>query len=223
VARISSYLRGSPYYVAAGIALLCSGVFLLINRFRPGLLVYGLLFIATALWSVVEVGLSLWGLLPRLGILAVLAMILLVLETLSAPRREGKRVSRNLTTRCLSIIPIVVTLLLILGTAFRDLKTDMAPYSIVSSSSYKPSGTVDEGVLAGEWSNYGRTEGGERFSPLEQITPANVKGLKVAWTYHTDGLPAKGENGEKGDERQFNFEATPLKIGDRLGRVHTTF
>src|SRR5690349_5998990 len=35
-----------------------------------------------------------------------------------------------------------------------------------------------------EWPTYGHDPGGMRFSPLTEITPANVGQLKVAWTYH---------------------------------------
>jgi quinoprotein glucose dehydrogenase len=35
-----------------------------------------------------------------------------------------------------------------------------------------------------EWPTYGHDPGGMRFSPLKQITPANVGQLKVAWVYH---------------------------------------
>src|SRR6266481_2080544 len=35
-----------------------------------------------------------------------------------------------------------------------------------------------------EWPTYGHDPGGMRFSPLTQITPANVSQLKVAWVYH---------------------------------------
>src|SRR6476646_3715011 len=35
-----------------------------------------------------------------------------------------------------------------------------------------------------EWPTYGHDPGGIRFSPLTQITPANVGQLKVAWVYH---------------------------------------
>ncbi|HWY65008.1 MAG TPA: PQQ-binding-like beta-propeller repeat protein, partial [Rhizomicrobium sp.] len=35
-----------------------------------------------------------------------------------------------------------------------------------------------------EWPTYGHDYGDTRYSPLSQITPANVAGLKVAWTYH---------------------------------------
>src|ERR671924_232777 len=35
-----------------------------------------------------------------------------------------------------------------------------------------------------EWPTYGHDPGGMRFSPLTQITPANVGQLQVAWVYH---------------------------------------
>ncbi|HWE48707.1 MAG TPA: pyrroloquinoline quinone-dependent dehydrogenase [Bryobacteraceae bacterium] len=37
----------------------------------------------------------------------------------------------------------------------------------------------------GDWPNYGRDAGGTKYSPLNQITPANVNKLAVVWTYHT--------------------------------------
>jgi quinoprotein glucose dehydrogenase len=37
---------------------------------------------------------------------------------------------------------------------------------------------------AGNWPVPGRDPGGTRYSPLTQITPANVTRLKVAWVYH---------------------------------------
>jgi quinoprotein glucose dehydrogenase len=38
-----------------------------------------------------------------------------------------------------------------------------------------------------EWPTYGHDAGGMRFSPLKQITPANVARLKPAWVYHMKG------------------------------------
>jgi quinoprotein glucose dehydrogenase len=35
-----------------------------------------------------------------------------------------------------------------------------------------------------EWPTYGHDAGGMRFSPLTQLTPANVGSLKPAWVYH---------------------------------------
>ena len=37
---------------------------------------------------------------------------------------------------------------------------------------------------ANEWPTYGHDKGGMRFSPLTQISPANVSKLGVAWVYH---------------------------------------
>ncbi len=39
-------------------------------------------------------------------------------------------------------------------------------------------------AAANDWPTYNRDHGGTRFSPLTDITPANVATLDVAWTYH---------------------------------------
>src|SRR5579863_8895300 len=50
-----------------------------------------------------------------------------------------------------------------------------------------------------EWPTYGHDSGGMRYSPLKQITPANVSNLKIAWTYHLKPenyvAPAGGRGG----------------------------
>src|SRR5579863_7757575 len=57
---------------------------------------------------------------------------------------------------------------------------------------------------ASEWPTYGHDAGGMRFSPLKQITPANVAKLAPAWTYHLK------PEGSPGGLRA--SEATPLVI-----------
>lgn len=60
----------------------------------------------------------------------------------------------------------------------------------------------------GEWTAYGHDPLGSRFSPLTQITPENVSGLEVAWTYRT---------GDTTHARQpTKFEATPLMVDGTL-------
>src|SRR5580658_7910718 len=53
-----------------------------------------------------------------------------------------------------------------------------------------------------EWPTYGHDSGGMRYSPLKQITPANVSNLEVAWTFHLkpEGYvaPAGGRGGRGG-------------------------
>ncbi|HET9985870.1 MAG TPA: pyrroloquinoline quinone-dependent dehydrogenase, partial [Longimicrobiales bacterium] len=62
-------------------------------------------------------------------------------------------------------------------------------------------------AAAREWPAYGRDAGGSRYSPLDDITPANVARLRVAWTYRT------GEAGvEVGSDRGTSFEATPVVV-----------
>jgi quinoprotein glucose dehydrogenase len=70
--------------------------------------------------------------------------------------------------------------------------------------------------LKTDWPNYGNDSGGARFSPLTEITPANVGRLKVAWTYHLNPMP-----GEKlpplpnGRQRRLPYStATPIVADD---------
>lgn len=55
------------------------------------------------------------------------------------------------------------------------------------------------------WSTYGGDPGGTRYSPLTQISPANVDRLQVAWTFRTGEL-GKGVT----DWTRSAFEATPI-------------
>lgn len=43
---------------------------------------------------------------------------------------------------------------------------------------------------SGDWPTYGHDPGGMRFSPLKDITAANVANLKPAWTYRMQAPPA---------------------------------
>lgn len=72
------------------------------------------------------------------------------------------------------------------------------------------SGEVDyTGPTAG-WEHWGGTQAGTRYSPLTQITPANVKRLRVAWEYHIGNLKRPGP-------MQFPaVEATPILAEGRL-------
>ena len=55
------------------------------------------------------------------------------------------------------------------------------------------------------WSTYGGDPGGKRYSPLTQISPANVGALQVAWVFRTGEL-GKGVT----DWTRSAFEATPI-------------
>jgi quinoprotein glucose dehydrogenase len=80
---------------------------------------------------------------------------------------------------------------------------------------------------ANEWPTYGHDPGGMRFSPLTQITPANVARLEKAWVYHmkpaagaaapVDDAPAgppqgQGRGGRGSGSGFASGETTPLVI-----------
>jgi len=75
-----------------------------------------------------------------------------------------------------------------------------------------------------DWPTYHRDAGGTRFSPLDEITPANVSKLQVAWTYHmkppsATPLPPSSDAGEETPMRRSRFipsEATPLVVNGRM-------
>ncbi|WP_292456906.1 membrane-bound PQQ-dependent dehydrogenase, glucose/quinate/shikimate family, partial [Mesorhizobium sp.] len=60
------------------------------------------------------------------------------------------------------------------------------------------------------WHFYGRTPFGQRYSPLDQITPDNVAKLQPAWTYRTGDVKGPDDIGET------TYQVTPLKIGNAL-------
>lgn len=61
-----------------------------------------------------------------------------------------------------------------------------------------------------QWTYYGHDEGGQRFSPLDQINRTNVNKLHPAWTFRTGDIyvPAHG--------RPPAFEGTPLFVDGTL-------
>jgi len=62
---------------------------------------------------------------------------------------------------------------------------------------------------ADQWPSYGQNAGSTNFSPLDQITPANVATLQRAWTFNYGG--GTDEQGDRG--LSFRWEVTPLIIG----------
>jgi PQQ-dependent dehydrogenase (methanol/ethanol family) len=72
----------------------------------------------------------------------------------------------------------------------------------------RPSGAWTQNMPAGQWSVTGLDYGLSRFSPLKQITTANVANLKAAWSFSTGTLRG--------------HEGNPLVIGNVM-YVHTSF
>ncbi len=77
----------------------------------------------------------------------------------------------------------------------------------------------------GDWPTYGHDAGGARFSPLAQITPANVAQLKPAWTFHMrpEAAPATVQpEGEAAAAQRQAEGAGPARPGARFSGSETT-
>jgi quinoprotein glucose dehydrogenase len=62
------------------------------------------------------------------------------------------------------------------------------------------------------WEHWGGDRGGTRFSPLSQITPANVGNLVRAWEFRTGDLDSRAPEVMK----RTKFQATPLFVEDSV-------
>lgn len=192
-------LGGSWYYLLAGLGLVLAGA-LLIARRSAALWVYAALVAGSLAWAVWEVGFQWWELAPRGGLIVLLGLWLLtpwVMRGLDRARWRGAGA------------PLALSLVLALGVAGYSLTTP-APLERSGSLPTADAPAPDGGVPAGEWHAYGRTWLGQRYSPLDQITTANVDRLEVAWTYHT------GDVRRPTDPLETTYEVTPLKVGDLL-------
>ena len=182
-------LGGSPYYLLAGTVLVACSLFVF-RCHESALWIYGTLLLVTTLWSLWEVGPNFWALMPRLVFFSVVGFCLLIAFGFSA--------AASLSSRFFLLISLVVAL----GTA-------VAP--LLLRSSVEGPGISSTSSIAGsaeDWSSYGNRNS-NRYSPLREITRANVDELEVAWTYHT-GL--YGPDGK----RRAGLQLTPLMVDNIL-------
>ena len=196
-------LGGSIYYLLAGLGLLASG-YLLIRGNPSGAYLYLLVFALTIVWALWEVGLDPWALVPRVVGPAVLAILALLVLPLLAPRRWTWLKAGGAAVGVLVLL--LVGILVSPGYMTRD-TVGQPPMlaAAMADPSLMPVGS--------DWPAYGGTYSARRFSPLAQITPANVGKLERAWTYHTGDLPPPNPTDIQDN---YGAETTPLKVGDSL-------
>ncbi|WP_315923816.1 glucose/quinate/shikimate family membrane-bound PQQ-dependent dehydrogenase [Mesorhizobium sp. SP-1A] len=189
---------GSWYYLIAGIALLVNA-WLLYRRSMSALWVFAAIVLATLVWAVWEAGFDWWSLAPRGGVLVLIALWLL---TPWIWRRLAGRDGRA---------PLILAVLASLAVAGYSMSADSYDLAGVLPTD-KAAATPNLGgdFPAGEWHFYGRTQFGQRYSPLDQITVDNVATLQPAWTYRTGDI--RGPN----DVIETTYQVTPLKVGDTL-------
>jgi quinoprotein glucose dehydrogenase len=193
-------LGGSPYYVAAGLGLLVAG--LLLWRLRiAGVAVYALVFVGTLVWALWEVGLDGWGLVPRLVGPAVLMVLALGAAAGLAAGSSLARAARVGPWVFLAAAVAFGAFVYAVGGTGGAAPLPKAEFSMNDPS------LMSAGA---DWPAYGGTYAARRYSPLAQITPANVGSLQPAWVFHTHDLPSAFA------AKTYGAENTPLKVGDSL-------
>ncbi len=189
-------LDGSWYFVLAGIALVVSGVLIVRGRVC-GAALFGATLLATGLWALWEVGLQFWPLVSRLFAMAVGGLVVALSVPLMTERAGYRR--QGLIVSAVLVVGVVATAI----SAFFP-KNVIAPTEIAAAPT-----PVDKSAPLPDWSAWGANNHGLRFGALDDITPANIKDMKVAWTARTGELPKSTGAGAEDQN-------TPIQIGDTL-------
>ena len=191
-------IGGTPFYALMGLGLLATAITLFMNK-KIALSLYALLMWIVLAWMIYEVGFDKWQWIPRGDIIGVIGLWL-ALPWVVRPlyKNEGRRFHPFLGTTVILIVALVV------GMMFYDPLPQAG-----NITTQRQSGDTD--VAGSDWTAYGGTTNGLRFSSLKQITRDNVSKLDVAWTYHTGDV----RDAEK-DATEYTFEATPLKVNNSV-------
>ncbi|WP_223878700.1 membrane-bound PQQ-dependent dehydrogenase, glucose/quinate/shikimate family [Phytobacter sp. SCO41] len=198
-----AFIGGSPGYLLFGCGFLFSGVLLWRKRLA-GVWIYLFTFVLCVIWSLWEVGLDGWQLMPRLLLPAVLGVwvsmpwVVRPLTRSAPARRNGSAIA-------------LVYVVAIIGIFWSGWQISDARFVHHQPFPAEKTTALTDGEK--DWKYYGRTAEGQRYSPLAQITPANVAQLKLAWRFDSGDVMQKGED-KAG--REFNLEVTPIKVGNAL-------
>ncbi len=197
-------LGGSLYYAVAGLGILITGALLLVRR-RSALWVYAAVLIGTLIWTVSDIGFDWWPLAARGDVVFPLGLWLLT-PWITRSLGHGATPSSMAATLPLwvGVVAGAAVLVVGLGSNYHEINGTM----LQARSGATPQ--VSDGQPDEDWRAYGRTQFGQRYTPIAQITPANAKDLKVAWTFRTGDLPGKN------DPIETTFEVTPIKVRDTL-------
>ncbi|MCE9650509.1 MAG: glucose/quinate/shikimate family membrane-bound PQQ-dependent dehydrogenase [Parvibaculum sp.] len=194
-------LGGSLFYIIIGLAFIGTGI-LLLSASAWALWLHAATVLVSLAWALWEVGLDWWALAPRGDVTVMMGILLAlpwVVRSLTLP--DISKRNSGWMALCASLV---------LSIAVGLFAMTKSPHDISGTLPERTAAVADDGVPPGEWPAYGRTYAGDRYSPLNQITPQNVKQLKTAWTFHTGDI--RGPS----DPVESTYEVTPLKVGDSL-------
>ena len=197
-------LGGSWYYVIAGLALVFSAVALWLRN-PVSLFVYAALVAGSLVWAVIEVGMDWWALAPRGGLIVLLGVILLAALYRRRPAGEAGlwRVGGALLGASL-----VASVAVAIGAMVSDPHVITGSVPEAEATELPPS---EAAVSPDEWIAYGRTVGGSHYSPLAEVTAANVGRLTKAWEYRTGDI-----RNPDVDPEETTYEVTPTMVDGLL-------
>ena len=193
---------GSPAYSIIALVVLATSV-LLFRKRKSALTLYALLMWGILLWIISEVGFDKWQWIPRGDVFALLGLWL-ALPWVVRPLYQADPTANPRRFHPFLGGTVAVMMVIVLAVMFYD------PIP-VKGKIENPVATRSADAAGNDWVAYGGTTNGQRFSSLDQINPGSIKKLSVAWEYHTGDLrdPAK-------DAGEYTFEATPLKVNNRV-------
>ena len=198
-------LGGSWYYLLAGIAFLATAI-LIFLRNPLAFWVYGLTILASLVWALWEVGFDWWQLGTRGGLIVLLGLWML----LPWVRKPLVANARDETVAKGAAWPTAIAAAVAIVVAGVSLTTDPHAISGELPGARNSDAASAETVPAGEWHAYGRSEKGQRYSPLDQINTDNVANLELAWQARTGDMKVPN------DVVETTYENTPLMVNDTL-------
>jgi quinoprotein glucose dehydrogenase len=201
-------LGGTIYFLLAGLLLVAGAGCVLLRRHRPGIALLILAVLVTLVWSLLEIGgkgwLPAWGfdLAARMGLITGLVLGAF-LAFLFWQTRAGSLWRRG----AMAVLLVMLLAPVVLVAAMWE-RTE-ASAEQAGRQPLLPAGAepVDAG---GEWTAFGGTNLGRRYSTLAQIHTGNVGEIEEAWTFRSgDFTPDEGRV-------FYSSQNTPLKAGDLL-------
>lgn len=201
-------LGGTAYYALAGALLLAGGVLAWMRREQLAVGMMAATVALTLAWSLWEIHgkgwLPAWGfdLAARMGVVTALAMgAAIALLFWRTPPGHGWRKA------CLAGIGVVLLAAAIVVALLWERTQDPAGSASAGGQSQPD---LQGGATTGEWTAFGGTNLGQRYSALAQVHLGNVSDLQEAWTFRSgDHTPAEGRV-------FYSSQNTPLKAGDYL-------
>jgi len=195
-----AFLGGSWGYIVLGLLLIASGSFALVRR-RGATLFYAVALLFALTWGLWEVGLDWWALAPRGGFLIVLGLALLLVAFAKPENRFWRSSSRGADGRATGALAGTVAL----GAVIGIISMLARPHDVAGTLAR--AGGQSRGNSDVQWTAYGGV-GGQHYSDLADITPANVSKLEKVWEFHAGDIHP--------DLAGTALESSPLVVGNLL-------